>query len=107
MKAKDAFKMATIGGAKILGKEKTLGRIAKGCSADIARVNIKNNPSINPVYNPIDALVYYGNGRDVDLTIVNGVIVYRNGEYPTLDLSSVMKGMEKFRIKIIKKLTDL
>jgi 5-methylthioadenosine/S-adenosylhomocysteine deaminase len=107
MKAKDAFKMATVGGAKILGREDTLGRIAKGCLADVTRVNIKNNPSINPIYDPIDALVYYGSGRDVDLTIVNGVIVYRNGEYPTLNMTEIMKSMEKIRIKVNKELTDL
>jgi len=91
MSSKQAFEMATAAGAEILGY-KNLGKLYKGFLADIACFRMRRNPSLYPVYDPIDALVYYGSGRDNVLTIIGGRVVYHEGSWPTIDVD---KGLEK------------
>ncbi|GBC69932.1 5-methylthioadenosine/S-adenosylhomocysteine deaminase [archaeon HR01] len=91
LSSKQVFEMATLGGATILGYG-NLGKLYKGFLADIACFRMRRNPSLYPVYDPIDALVYYGSGRDNVLTIIGGKVVYYDGSWPTIDVD---KGMEK------------
>jgi 5-methylthioadenosine/S-adenosylhomocysteine deaminase len=86
--SRDAFKMATEAGEKVLGKR--VGKICPEFEADITIVNLRNNPCLTPVYDPIDALVYYGSGRDVKTTIVNGKLVYDDGKFATMDIEKVI-----------------
>ena len=37
-----------------------------------------------------DHLVYSAQGSDVCLTMVDGRVLYRDGEYPTIDIEKVM-----------------
>ncbi len=98
LSSRDAFRMATEAGGKVLGEK--VGRIRPGFKADIALINLKNNPSLSPVYDPIDALVFYGSGRDVKATIVNGKLVYEDGRFMTLDLQDVMSHISETAEKI-------
>jgi 5-methylthioadenosine/S-adenosylhomocysteine deaminase len=93
--------MATEAGGKVLGEK--VGQIRSGFKADLTVVNLKNNPCVTPVYHPIDALVYYGSGRDVKLTIINGRPVYQDGEFMTLDIGKVIDKVSETadRIKTI------
>lgn len=93
--AQTAFRMATEAGAKVIGLEGEVGRLEPGYLADIAGVRIEGNPCLQPVYDPVAALVYYGSGRDVCLTIVNGEVVYRDGSYPTLDLDRTLQHLSE------------
>ncbi len=98
--ASDAFKMATQGGAAVLGLSDKLGILEPGYLADIACVRSDGNPSLNPIYNPIEALVYYGSGRDVCTTIVNGKIVYHDGQYLSLDIDSTIRSVRRIAQKV-------
>jgi 5-methylthioadenosine/S-adenosylhomocysteine deaminase len=98
--ARDVFKIATEGGAAMLGLGDKLGKIAEGYFADIACVKVAGNPSLNPVYDPIDALVYYGSGRDVCLTMVNGKIVYREGNFLSLDIDRTLKHTKNIESRV-------
>ncbi len=89
LSSRDAFRMATEAGGKVLGEK--VGRIRPGFKADITLVNLRNNPCLTPVYDPIDALVYYGSGRDVKATIVDGKRVYEDGKFLTLDIEKVIR----------------
>ncbi len=100
MSASNAFKMATQGGAAVLGLSDRLGMLEPGYLADIACVRYDANPSLNPIYDPIEALVYYGSGRDVCTTIVNGNIVYHNGRYLSLDVDGSIQSVRKIAEKV-------
>jgi 5-methylthioadenosine/S-adenosylhomocysteine deaminase len=80
--ARDAFRMATEAGARVLGVDR-LGRLEPGWKADVAAFRIA--PSMVPVYDPVDALVYYGSGRDACLTVVDGEVLYRDGLFTRVD----------------------
>ena len=45
---------------------------------------------LQPIFDPIAAVVYYGSGRDVAFTMIEGEYVYHDGEYPTIDMDEVM-----------------
>ena len=87
---KYAFKMATENGAKVLGIG-NLGKIQPGYLADLTAVQVKGNPFLSPLYEPLETLVYAGSGgRDTVWTMVNGKMVYDNGTFPTIDADAVV-----------------
>lgn len=95
MQAKTCFRMATEAGAAVLGDEGELGRLEAGYLADVVGFDLGRNPCLHPVFDPVEALVYHGSGRDVCLTIVNGRVVYEHGEYPTIDLDAVLRHVDE------------
>ena len=73
----DMFNAATIGGARALGRE-DLGRIAPGAKADLVIINLRTT-RYGPMRDPINALIEYGSGADVETVIVDGEVVVENG----------------------------
>ena len=76
-RAADVFNAATIAGANALGRS-DLGRLAAGCKADLVIIDLRTT-RYGPVRDPINALVEYGSGADVQTVIVNGDVVVENG----------------------------
>ena len=52
-------------------------------------------------FNLLNNLVYSASGTDVVLTMVDGRICYRDGEYPTLDMERILYECEKSRCRIL------
>ena len=77
------FNAATIGGADALGR-KDLGRLCAGAKADIVIINLRHT-RYGPVRDPINALVEYGSGADIETVIVDGEIVIDNGRSTHID----------------------
>ena len=67
---------ATLGGAKALGLDESVGTLEGGKQADIAVVSLANTAQ-QPVNEVHAALVFASNARDVVLTIVGGTEIYR------------------------------
>jgi cytosine/adenosine deaminase-related metal-dependent hydrolase len=82
-RAADVFNAATIAGAKALGRA-DLGRLAPGAKADLVIVDLRTT-RYGPIRDPINALVEYGSGADVQTVIVDGQIVVENGRSTRLD----------------------
>ena len=82
--AETALAMATVNGAKAQGREGQTGVIAEGACADIIVVDL-DRPNMLPCHSPYSALVYGANGSNVVLTMVDGEILYENGEFCVLD----------------------
>lgn len=100
-----AFRMATEAGAKVLGVE-NLGKIEPGYQADIVSVRADGNPFLTPMYEPLETLVYAGSGgRDVAMTMVNGRVLYMDGEFKTVDsrrvVAEVAGAAERIRDRIL------
>ena len=79
----DVFNAATIGGADALGR-KDLGRLAAGAKADIVILNLRST-RYGPVRDPINSLVEYGSGADVETVIVDGEVVIENSRSTRID----------------------
>lgn len=81
LNAKDALRMATINGAKLLGLEEKVGSIEVGKDADLILVNVEEsleNITMLPNLNEIANLVYNTSGKNVETTIVKGEILMEN-----------------------------
>src|SRR6185295_3755911 len=82
-RATDVFNAATIGGATALGRS-DLGRLAPGAKADVVIINLRST-RYGPARDPINALVEYGSGADVETVIVDGEVVVENGRSTRID----------------------
>lgn len=91
--AGEALKMATVNGGKALGRE-DLGVIKEGFKADLILIDVDKVHS-KPLHNPVSALAYSIKGSDVCLAMVDGRILYENGEFKTIDKEKVLYNIEK------------
>jgi cytosine/adenosine deaminase-related metal-dependent hydrolase len=77
--ARDVVRMATREGARALGLEHEIGSIAPGKRADLVVVRTGDVHQA-PGADPYSTLVYASGPRDVQLTMIDGDIVARDGE---------------------------
>lgn len=89
-----ALQMATVNGAKAIGREGELGVIAPGALADILLVDIQK-PHLYPHTNLISELVYSTHASDVDTVIVNGRIVVKNRKCLSMSAEEVCSTAQK------------
>ena len=82
------LRMATVNGARLQGRRDT-GCLAVGMKADLAAVDF-DRPHLYPAFDPLPMLVYSAQAADVVMTMVDGRILYENGEYKTLDADRVL-----------------
>ena len=78
---------ATRAGALAQGRE-DCGLVKEGFKADLCMLDV-SGPSWCPVNDMPTNVVYAGHGSDVVLTLCDGRVVYRDGEWPTVDLAKV------------------
>jgi 5-methylthioadenosine/S-adenosylhomocysteine deaminase len=99
--SKEAIKMATINGAKLLGLDDKIGSIEEGKDADLILVDISaklDHITCLPNNDILSNLVYNTSGRDVTTTIVNGEVLMENRKMKFINEEEIIK---KFVNKII------
>lgn len=89
-----ALQMATVNGAKAIGREGELGVIAPGAFADILLVDIEK-PHLYPHTNLVSELVYSAHASDVDTVIINGRIVVENRKCLSMNAQEVCATAQK------------
>jgi len=87
--AQTALDMATIGGARAIGMERSIGSLEAGKHADLITVSM-TAPRQTPMYDPVSHLVYTTRGDDVRTTIVNGKVLMKDRQVRTLDRTRVI-----------------
>ena len=93
---------ATRGGA--LGQDRyDCGLMKVGFRADLIVIDI-DKPNMYPVHNLLNNLVYSASGTDIVMTMVDGKVLYENGEYKTIDVSRTIKETEAAALKILSQL---
>lgn len=88
VKAHEALAMATREGARALGIGHLVGTLEPGKRADIALLDL-SAPHLHPVHNVVSHFVYAARASDVKLTVVDGAVVMRDGEFPGQDVEEV------------------
>ena len=88
--ARVALALATREGARALGMQDTIGSLEAGKRADLVVVD-GDQPNLVPRYDPYSHLVYAARAGDVRATVVEGRVLYRDGEYLTLDRAAVVR----------------
>ncbi len=98
----DTLKAATVAGAKAQGRE-NCGLLKEGYKADLVIIDI-SGPHMYPVHDLINNLVYSASGSDVVMTVVDGKVLYENGEYKTIDIEKTLFEADRATKNILKQL---
>jgi 5-methylthioadenosine/S-adenosylhomocysteine deaminase len=101
--AKQALRIATIGGAKALALEKQIGTLEAGRHADVIVVNLDSLHSTPSSHDPASALVYSAQTSDVRSVVIDGRVVMKDRELLTLDESSVVQNANQEAAELIKR----
>lgn len=99
--AYQTLRMATVHGAKAIGREGELGVIAPGALADLMLVDMRR-PHLSPQNDLIANLVYCGKASDVDTVIVDGQVVVKEHQLLTADVQTLCRDAGE-RVDEIKK----
>jgi len=91
--ARSAFRLATEGGARLLGLAGQAGRIEPGAHADIALIDV-TGPGWRPRGDVYNHLVMYENGANVRTVLVAGEVVLRDGRCTRIDEGALLTEAE-------------
>jgi len=100
--AYEAIKMATVNGAMGQGRENETGKLVPGYDADLIMLNL-DAPHLFPLNDPCAAVAYAARGSDVCMTMVQGRVLYENGEYKTIDVEKVRYEVENYVLPLLKR----
>ncbi len=103
--AYEILKMATKGGANVLGRN-DIGEIAKEKGADIILLDLQDI-AYSGCHDPIISIVCCGNSNLVKHTIVNGNIVVKDGIIITVDSNEIGSVAHKIAENIVAKERNL
>jgi len=97
------IEMATINGAELLGLADELGSLEVGKLADVAVFDMRR-PHVGSLQRPLSAFVGAGKGSDAKYVIVNGDVVYRDGELTRFhDRVGVLNEVETMAAEILRR----
>lgn len=99
---KQALYAATRAGAISQGRM-DCGLVKEGFKADLIVIDTKK-PNYHPIHDMATNLVYSSAGSDIDLTMVDGKVLYENGNYKTLDISKVIEDADRETAKNLRRL---
>lgn len=84
---------ATEGGASLLGRS-DIGALRVGMAADLFAIDTRKLDYVGTRHDPVSLIAKVGIGAPVDLTMINGRIVWRNGAFPHLDEGALFAAAE-------------
>ena len=93
------LRLATANGARAMGFSDS-GVLAPGHAADLALFDL-DRPHLYPRHNLVANLIYSARGSDVTHVIVDGRLLYRDGEVLTLDEERIMAEAERHAKRMV------
>jgi len=84
MTAREALEISTLGGAEVLGRT-DIGSLEQGKCADFIAVDTKRLEYAGALHDPLAALLFC-NTVNVDINVIGGEFIVRDGKLQTLDL---------------------
>lgn len=89
IRAMDVLEMATIHGARAIGREHELGSIETGKIADLLLIDL-NRVHLAPVLDPVANLIYAGQASDIHSVMIAGEFAVRDRQVLTVDTTEVV-----------------
>ncbi len=89
------FRMATENGARATGFGDEIGRLAVGKRADMVVLDYEAMayPHLSPDTDPVSALIYRAKTQHVHATMIEGRVVYRDGQFTFVDRDATLKAL--------------
>jgi len=88
--ARSALEMATINGARALGRSDEIGSLEAGKKADLIIIDM-DRPHLTPVHDAESQVVYAANGNDVETVMVEGKTLMSGGEVLSLEEEKILE----------------
>lgn len=98
----DAIRAATRNGALSQGRT-DCGILREGSRADLIVLDTAQ-PNMAPVHNMMNNIVYSADPSNIVMTMVDGKVLYENGEYSTIDVEKAVAMVEKATGRILSEL---
>lgn len=99
MNTVDSVRMATRNGALAMGYQDA-GELKTGMRADVILID-SHAENMTPANDPLSDIVFAASGMNVVMTMVNGKVLYRDGQFLTLDIEETkrkaIESVEKLR----------
>jgi 8-oxoguanine deaminase len=99
MTARQALELATIGGARVLGRD-DIGSLAPGMAADLAAFDLRGPDTAGALHDPVAALVFCAPARS-SWVVINGRVVVEGGRLATIDLRSVVERHNRLSLELV------
>jgi 8-oxoguanine deaminase len=99
MTARQALELATIGGAKVLGRD-DIGALAPGMSADFIAINI-DRPEFAGAHHDLVAAVIFCQINAVDYSFINGRKVVDQGRLTAIELEMLVEKHNRLARELI------
>jgi 5-methylthioadenosine/S-adenosylhomocysteine deaminase len=90
--------MATVNGGKALGR--LTGRIEGGYDADLILVDF-SHLNLTPCHSVISNLAYAAHGSDVCMNMARGKVIYRDGDFLTIDIDRVKREVADYALPLL------
>jgi 5-methylthioadenosine/S-adenosylhomocysteine deaminase len=86
------FDLATLGGARVLGMEESIGSLEPGKKADLITIDLQDNSSLFPLSPQVfySMLALNGAGSEACDVLIDGVFVRRNSRFTFLDEAAII-----------------
>lgn len=97
----EILKIATVGGAATLGRS-DIGSLSPGKAADLFAIDVENFGCCGAKHDPKNLLAKVGIHNTVWLTIVNGEIVYHNGELTRVNEQQLVREAEAVCERVLR-----
>jgi cytosine/adenosine deaminase-related metal-dependent hydrolase len=92
--------MATRGGAAVLGRD-DVGQLAPGKAADFIGLRLDRLDYAGALHDPLAALVFCAPQR-VDISVINGKIIVKEGQLLTVDLGPVVERHNRISRELVE-----
>jgi 5-methylthioadenosine/S-adenosylhomocysteine deaminase len=99
LQAEQALRIATLGGAQVLGLDDLVGSLEPGKRADMIAVDMEYS-HFAPIDDPVSALVYGANQEDVFFAMIDGEVVYSRKKFQDIDVEEITDRAMAVRAKL-------
>jgi cytosine/adenosine deaminase-related metal-dependent hydrolase len=98
MTAREALELATLGGAKVLGRD-DIGSLEPGKCADFFSIDLHTVDFAGALSDPVAAVVFCA-PQKARHTVINGKVVVRDGIVTTIDLGKVVEEHNRHSLRL-------
>lgn len=99
MTARQALELATLGGARVLGRD-DIGALKPGMAADFVAYDLRQLPFAGAWHDPVAALLFC-TSVNVSLSVINGRVIVRDGRLTTLEIEPLIEHHNRLALALV------
>jgi cytosine/adenosine deaminase-related metal-dependent hydrolase len=100
LSAEEVLWMATRGGAAVLGRD-DIGQLSAGKAADVIGLQLERLDYAGALHDPLAPLVFC-HAQRIDLSIINGEVVVKDGQLLTLELEPLIERHNRISRRLVR-----